>query len=125
MEFTLERGNAEELIRKRISLRELFKLNPLPEKYNSINLHDLSQTWRYHEEEVKLLTQTIRNAFYSWRELKEDKEYIKSYTVEPSRNEDACPKAIECSKKKYPKNSRPKVPFHIFCNCYLNKALDF
>ena len=125
VEFILEKGNAEELIGKKISLRELFKLNPLPEKYNSINLNELSQTWRYHEEEVKLLTQTFRNSYYSWRDLKEDKEYIKGYTVEPLHNEDACPKAVECSKKKYSKNSPPKVPFHIGCDCYLNKDLDF
>ncbi len=72
VEFILEKGNAEELIGKKISLRELFKLNPLPEKYNSINLNELSQTWRYHEEEVKLLTQTFRNSYYSWRDLKEE-----------------------------------------------------
>ena len=125
VEFILEQGNSEELIGNKISLRELFKLNPLPEKYNSINLNELSQTWRYHEEEVKLLTETFRNSFYSWRELKEDKEYIKSYTVEPLHNENVCPKAIECSKKKYSKNSPPKVPFHIGCDCYLNKDLDF
>ena len=125
VEFILEQDNVEELIGKKISLRELFKLNPLPEKYDSINLYELSQNWRYHEEEVKLLTQTFRNSFYSWRELKEDKEYIKGYTVKPSHNENACPKAIECSMKKYSKNSPPKVPFHIGCDCYLNKELDF
>jgi len=125
VDFILEQNNAEELIGKKISLRELFKLNPLPEKYDSINLNELSQTWRYHEEEVKLLTQTFRNSFYSWRELKEDKEYIKGYTVESLHNEDACPKAVECSKKKYSKSSPPKVPFHIGCDCYLNKELDF
>lgn len=125
VEFILEQGNTEELIGKKISLRELFKLNPLPEKYSTINLNELSQTWRYHKEEVKLLTQTFRNSFYSWRELKKDKEYIKNYTVETFHNDDACPKAIECSKKKYSKNSPPQIPFHIGCDCFLNKDLDF
>lgn len=125
VDFILEQNNVEELIGKKISLRELFKLNPLPEKYNSINLNELSKTWKYHEEEVKLLTQTFRNSFYSWRELKEDREYIKGYKVQPLHNENACPKAIECSKKKYSKNSPPKVPFHIGCDCYLNQELDF
>lgn len=125
VEFILEQNNAEELIGKKISLRELFKLNPLPEKYDSVNLNELSQTWRYHEEEVKLLTQTFRSSFYSWCELKENKKYIKGYTVEPLHSEDVCPKAIECSKKKYSKNSPPKVPFHIGCDCYLKKEMDF
>lgn len=125
VDFILEKENTEEIIAKKISFRSLFKLEPLPKKYSSINLEELSKTWRYHEEEAILLTQTFRNSSYSWRELKEDNEIIKGYKIEPLHNRNYCKKAIECSKKKYSKNSPPKIPFHIGCNCFLHKELDF
>ncbi len=125
VEFILQKDNVEEIIGKKISLRELFKLNPLPEKYNYINLNELSQTWKYHKEEVRLLTQTFRNSFYSWREMKEERDYIKNYKIQPLNAENPCPKSLECSNNIYSKNSRPKIPFHIGCDCYLKQEYDF
>lgn len=124
IEYILTLDDLEQKIGKHISLRELFKLNPLPQKYSSINLEDIASTWSYHVEEVRLLMNTYRNSYYSWRDFK-DNEYVKGYTIEPIDKENPCPCAVECSKKKYSKNTPPKVPCHIGCNCYLKKEYDF
>lgn len=124
VDYILTLENLDEKIGKHISLRELFKLKPLPVKYSSINLQELKDTWSYHAVEVQLLMDTFRNSFYSWRDLK-DKEFIKGYTIEPLDKEDPCPRALDRSKRKYPKSSPPKVPCHIGCNCFLNKEYDF
>ncbi|MDD3085376.1 MAG: hypothetical protein PHU32_05830 [Candidatus ainarchaeum sp.] len=123
VEYILNLPDLDDKVGKFISLRELFKLQPLPEKFNKINLDEISKTWKYHAEEVKLLMDTFRNSYYSWRDLK-DKEYVKGYSVEPLDKENPCPCAKERSEKKYPKSSPPKVPFHIGCNCFLNQEYD-
>lgn len=123
VDYILTLPDLDEKIGKFISLRELFKLKSLPEKFNKINLQEVSKTWSYHAEEVKLLMDTYRNSYYSWRDLK-DKEYVKSYTVEPHDKENPCPCAKERSEKKYPKTSPPKIPYHIGCNCFLNQEYD-
>jgi hypothetical protein len=120
--FTLD--DIEQRIGKQVSLRELFKLNPLPEKYNSLDIHTISRTWNYHSQEVKLLMDTYRKSFYSWLNLK-DIEYVKGYRVEPLDTEDPCPCAKERSTKTYSKNNPPKVPCHVGCNCFLNKKYNF
>lgn len=124
IEYILTLEDLEQKIGKQISLRELFKLNPLPPKYNSLNLHEISTTWSYHAQEVRLLMDTYRNSFYSWRDLK-DKEYVKGYKIEPLDKEDPCPCAKERSLKKYSKNNPPRVPCHVGCNCFLNKEYNF
>ena len=124
VDYILTLENLDEKIGNHVSMRELFKLKPLPEKYSSLNLQEIANTWSYNAVETRLLMDTFRNSFYSWRDLK-DKEYIKGYTIEPLDKEDPCPYALERSKKKYPKNSPPEVPCHIGCNCFLNKELDF
>ena len=122
IEYILSQNEVEKRIGKYISLREMFKLMPLPEYFSSLNLNEIAKGWRYHSEEVKLLIETFRNSYYIWRELK-DKEMVKGYSIEPHDN--SCPCAIERASKKYPKSSPPKVPFHIGCNCFLNKEYDF
>jgi len=124
VEYILSLNDLDTKIGKYISLRELFKLNPLPKKYSSVNTQEIIKTWQYHAEEVSLLMDTYRNSYYSWRDLK-DKEYVKGYTVEPLDKEDPCPCAKERSEKKYPKSSPPKVPCHVGCNCFLQKEYDF
>jgi hypothetical protein len=80
--------------------------------------------WSYHAEEVRLLINTFNDSLYSWRDLRNKKDII-GYSVEPLNKEDPCPCAKDRSEKKYPKNSPPKMPCHVGCNCFLNKEYDF
>lgn len=123
VDYILTLPNLDEKIGEFISFRELFRLKPLPEKYSKTNLQEISKTWNYHAEEVKLLMDTFRNSYYSWRNLK-DKEYVSNYTIEPLDKINPCPCAKERSKKQYSKTSPPKVPYHIGCNCFLNQVYD-
>lgn len=124
IEYILSKDNVEELIGKHISLREIFKLKPLPAKYENLDLQTLENTWSYHRQEVKLLMDTYRNSYYSWRDLKNN-EYVKNYEVEPLNKENPCPCAKDLSQKKYPKNKPPRIPYHVGCTCFLNKNYDF
>lgn len=123
IEYILTLDNLEQKISENVSLRELFKLNQLPSKYDSLDLKSISSTIHYHTQEIRLLVDTYRKSASSWRDLKY-KEYIKGYTIEPSNKENPCPYAKERSEKKYSKNDPPKVPFHIGCNCYLSKEYN-
>lgn len=123
VEYILELDNVDSLIGKHVSLRELFKLKPLPEKYSSIDMDILSKTWKYHSEEAKLLVDTFNSTYDTWLTLKE-KEYVDYYKVDVYDNEDACQCALERSNKKYPKSSPPKVPCHIGCNCSLSEEYE-
>lgn len=125
VEFILTIPHIEEKIGSKISLRELFKLKPLPEKFSSVNLQEVSDAWSYAYEVVGLLIDTYRNANYSAQTLK-DKEYVKEYKVECwSNEENMCPCAKELITKKYPKARPPKVPYHIGCNCQLRQEYNF
>ena len=125
IEFILAIPNIEEKIGSKISLRELFKLKPLPEKFASVNLQEVSNAWSYAYEVVGLLVDTYRNANYSAQTLK-DKEYVKEYKVEYWGNEEnMCPCAKELINKKYPKARPPKIPYHIGCNCSLRQEYNF
>lgn len=125
IEFILAIPNIEEKIGSKISFRELFKLKPLPEKFASINLQEVSNAWSYAYEVVGLLVDTYRNANYSAQTLK-DKEYVKEYKVECWGNEEnMCPCAKDLINKKYPKARPPKIPYHIGCNCSLRQEYNF
>lgn len=125
VEFILAIPNIEEKIGSKISLRELFKLKPLPEKFAAVNLQEVSDTWSYTYEVVGLLVDTYSNASYSAQTLK-DKEYVKEYKVEYYSNEEnMCPCAKELINKKYPKSRPPKIPYHIGRNCSLRQEYNF
>lgn len=125
IEFILTIPNIEEKIGSKISLRELFKLKPLPEKFAAVNLQEVSNAWNYTYEVVRLFVDTYRNASYAAQTLK-DKEYVKEYRVEYWGNaENMCPCAKELINKKYPKSRPPKIPYHIGCNCSLRQEYNF
>lgn len=124
IEYILSLDSLDDIISKVISYRELFRLLPIPNKFSTLNLNELSQTWAYHAEESRILFDTYYKSFYNLRDLR-DHEFVKGYTIEPADIEDPCPCAKERSQKKYPKGSPPKVPCHIGCNCYLSRILDY
>ncbi len=125
VEFILAIPNVEEKIGSKISFRELFKLKPLPEKFTHVNLKEISNTWSYTSEVVKLLVDTYRNANYATNSLI-DKQYVKEYQVEYwGKEESMCPCAKELVNKNYPRARPPKIPYHVGCNCSLRQEYDF
>lgn len=125
IEYILTLDDLDQRISKHISRNDIFKINPLPEKYNSINIQELAITWNYHTEKVRLLMDTYLNSFYKRREIMDDK-YVAAYIIKPSTAfEDPCPCSVDRSKKKYPKDNPPKIPCHVGCSCMLYKEYDF
>lgn len=124
IEHILSFEKIDEIIANHISLRELFKLNPLPEKYNQIEVQKISAAWSYHEQEVRLLMDTFRNSFYAWRELKSDNN-VTGYRIEPLDKIEPCPCAKELSTKDFSTRNFPKMPSHIGCNCFINKVYKY
>lgn len=124
IEYIVNLPDLDERLGKRISLRELFQLKALPDKYRSLNLQEIAKSWSYHTEEARLLIETFRNSYYRYRDFS-DTEYLKGYTVEALDKENPCPCARDLEQQKFTKNSPPRVPQHIGCNCFLNKKYDF
>jgi hypothetical protein len=124
IEYISTLPNVTEQIGKHISLRELFQLKPLPEKYKSIDIKAIADTWNYHREEASLLIETFQASYYSWRNLKNNK-YVREYTVRTHQTENQCPCSKELCSKKYSKNTPPKIPYHIGCDCHINQELNF
>ncbi|WP_192822808.1 hypothetical protein [Rufibacter sp. LB8] len=117
--------NLEELVGEQVSLRELFKLQPLPEKYRHLNLQELADSWAYTFVVVELLVQTFRNSNFAVQTL-QDKAYVKHYLVHNWKREDAlCPRARELRSQIFPKASPPMLPCHVGCNCVLKKEYTF
>ncbi len=119
IEYITSLNDSEQRIAKHISMRELFQLKPLPEKYKTIDIKTISETWNYHFEEANLLLDTFRNSYYSWRNLKNNK-YVKEYFVERYNLVNDCPCSKSLCDIKYSKNEPPKVPYHIGCNCNIS-----
>lgn len=111
-------------IGKHVSTRSMFKIKPLPEKFKNIDLENLSASWSYVKEYIRLLTDTYRDSERYTEDIKGDKSWIKEFRVE--KHEDFVPDFIchrarkECDKK-YSKNRPPKLPFHVGCNCNLRR----
>lgn len=128
VEYILTKPNIEELIGKNISLREIFRLKPLPQKYSNVNLEEISSAWNYTNVIVQLLETTYRNAYYfdrNKKDGKEEREYIKGYKIHYHRDDIHCQCCKEQSEKTYSKNNLPRFPLHIGCNCFVDTIYDF
>ncbi len=122
IEYITKLDGIEEKLGAKVSLRQLFKLNPLPEKYADINVKEISDTWSYTYEVVSLLVETFRNAEYTAHELKNN-EYTKEYTVQTWESKEyLCPCAKTLVNKTYPKNKPPRIPYHLGCTCHLRQT---
>jgi hypothetical protein len=119
VEYIINNVDIDKKIGNFVSLRGLFKLNPLPEKYASLDFHAISDTWEYYTQEINLLTRTYLTSFYQWQEL-QDREYVQYYTVSPMDKENPCPCAKSRMSKRYYKSTPPKIPFHVGCTCWMN-----
>jgi hypothetical protein len=125
-EKAIEFITSDELLKKNlgnhISMRRIFKLKTLPEKYKNINLIELSTSWAFVKEQIKLIEVTYRDSKRYTEDIKGDKSWIKSFTIEKHEDynsEFICQRAREACKKKYSKSNPPKLPLHIGCNCDL------
>jgi hypothetical protein len=125
LDYLLNLPDIIERIGSKISLREFFKLNPIPEKYSSLNLKEISENLNYINIVVCLLIDTYRNSCFTIETLL-DKEDVKGYTVSNYDPEKfMCPCAKKLINKNYPKSRPPKIPYHIGCTCSLEKIYDF
>lgn len=123
IEHLLQLPNIDEIIGSKISLRELFKLKPLPEKYSSLNLKEISDGWGYTYEVVKLLVDTYNSAKYTEQLL--HNRFITEYTVQNwDRTDSICKHAKELMDCKYTKDNHPNLPCHIGCNCRLQPNIN-
>lgn len=125
VEYILTKPNLEELIGNEISLREIFRLKPLPEKYSHINLEEIANVWNYTYVVVELLETTYSNTYDFDRNKKEDSEYMKGYKIEYHREDIHCQCCKEHSKKTYSINNLPHFPLHIGCDCFIDIIYDF
>lgn len=123
IDFILADENLKNETGKHISMRRIFKLKPLPDKYSKLSLIELSNSWRVVKEQIKLIVYTYLNSERYTEEIKGDLSWAKGFQIEKQEDfnsEFICLRARAECKKKFSKNSPPKLPFHIGCNCYLH-----
>jgi len=107
-------------IGKFVATRNIFKLKPLPSKFDDVNLHQIESHWIFLEEYIKLIIKTYRESERYKEKTTGDPEVVKGFRIEKMEDLNPnfiCQRAREESKKKYSKSNPPKVPFHIGCNC--------
>lgn len=114
--------NIDKEIGKLVALRELFRLLPLPEKYSSIDLDSLAESWSYTYNVASLLVSTFRNSFYCYERLSASKA-VTAFQVERTSFHD-CPRSLEMDMRIFPRTEAPNVPFHIGCKCSISPIYD-
>jgi hypothetical protein len=122
IEFILSDEPSKINIGNNVSLRRIFKLKPLPEKYSGIQLKEISNSWAVTKEQIRLLVETFRDSKRYTEETKGDMSWVDGYRIEKNEDSDTefvCLRAREVCKKKYGRTNPPRLPLHIGCNCYL------
>lgn len=122
IDYILADENIKKEIGKHISMRRIFKLKPLPNKFSNINLSDLLKSWKFVEELIKLIVSTYRDSERYTEEIKGELSWAKGFRIGKQENINTdyiCPRAKEECKKKFSKSNPPKLPLHIGCDCYL------
>lgn len=126
IEFIVLDDTLNKNVGNHISMRRIFKLKALPSKYQDINLNELSTSWAFVKEQIKLIVDTYRDSKRYTDDIKGDISWIKSFTIEKHEDynsEFVCLRAREVCKKKYSKSNPPKLPLHIGCNCDLRSDM--
>ena len=127
VEYLNENKELLKNVGKVISFRSIFKLKPLPSKFSNIKIEEISLSWAYVREYVKLIAETYKSSKRYTEEMKEDLDYVKFFKIESTEeynNEFICQKARKECKKKFDKLNPPKLPFHIGCNCHLRSEYE-
>lgn len=109
-------------IGKFVATRNLFKIKPLPNEFQNINIEAIQKHWAFLNEYIKLITDTYRNSDRNKEDIGGDNSWVKGFRVEKFEDLNSnfvCIRAREECKKKYSKSNPPKLPFHVGCNCDL------
>jgi len=118
-EFLVKVPDIRDRLGRRIALRELFQLQPLPPEFSSLNLEDVANTWQYAAQVAQLLTTTYWNAGWAAynhaRFVSEEYQFIKGWKIDPA--DICCPYCQRQASKSFRRTQRPTVPLHIGCRC--------
>lgn len=110
---------------KHIATRRIFKVNPLPSKYDHVDIDLVVKSWAYLKEYLNLFVDTYFNGESYKDRTSHMSSYIEGWKVEPGY-QDSCPRAREECKKTYSRSNPPKLPFHVGCTCNLRSQMrDF
>lgn len=126
IDFITADDNLKKSIGNHVSMRRIFKLKPLPDKYKELNLNELSSSWGFVKEQIKLIVDTYRDAQRYTEDIKGDLSWTKGFRIEKFEDLNSnfvCLRAREECKKKYSKSNPPKLPLHIGCNCDLRTEI--
>ena len=69
-------------IHLKTTFRSIFKLKPLPSKFSNIKIEEISLSWAYVREYVKLIAETYKSSKRYTEEMKEDLDYVKFFKIE-------------------------------------------
>lgn len=119
IEYLQENQELFKNIGKYIATRNLFKLKPLPNEFQDINVTQIQNHWMFLKEYTSLIIDTYLSSEQNHMEIKEDKSWIEYYKIEIHEDYNPnyiCQRAREESKT-YTKSNLPKLPFHVGCNC--------
>ena len=122
IEYLNENKQLYENIGKHIATRNIFKLKNLPTEFENIDIDEITNYWSFLKEYIKLISDTFKISENNHEDISEDNSWIKGFTVQKAEDYNTsqiCQRAREECKKKYSKSNRPKMPFHIGCNCDL------
>ena len=107
---------------RHIATRRIFKVNPLPNKYEHIDIDQVAKSWSYLREYIRLFVDTYNDSKNHTASVSHTSRYIETWRVDPGY-QDNCPRAKEECKKTYTRSNPPKLPFHVGCTCYLRSEL--
>lgn len=107
---------------RHIATRRIFKVNPLPKRYENIDIDEVAKSWSYLKEYIRLFVNTYNDSKYHTASVSHTSRYIETWRVVPGY-QDNCPRAKEECKKTYTRSNPPKLPFHVGCTCYLRSEL--
>ncbi len=122
VEYILGNNESIDQIGEYIAFRELFKLMPLPNEYDGIDLDSIYRIWECHRIEIQLLMRTYNDSIYQWKRFQKDGETRKQLYKSCKVNclNDKCKCAQDRMKQTYSVEAPPKTPCHIGCSCWLN-----
>lgn len=122
IEYILGDNESISRIGKLVAFRELFKLIPLPNEYDGLDLEAIFRIWECHRVEIQLLMRTYNDSVYQWKRLKEeDGSRTRLYkTCKVSCTNDRCKCAQDRMKQTYSVENPPQTPCHIGCSCWLD-----
>lgn len=128
IEYLLDVSDIKDRVKKVVSFRSLFQLQPLPKDFANIDLDKVSLSWQYAQELSYLICGTYLHAGYSTRDYHRnmeniDGDFIKDWEISIVDDSRCCPYCRRETAKKYSKKQYPKVPLHIGCRCHVSPVL--